>query len=392
MSTTPRRILLAKDTINRGDLAALAKWLTKSETPRLTQGPLVRKFEEAYAAWLGTTYAVFCNSGSSANLLAFAALLYGKRLGSGTVLAPAVAWPTTIAPALQLGLKVRLVDADEASWGWPLAIDESAPTAILVDVLGVPSVRPGSHITATLIEDCCGAHGSTIGTKKVGTFGALSTFSFYFGHAMSTIEGGMVCTDDGPLYDMLLMLRSHGWAVDLARETAETLFAATGGDLFRERFTFYHPGFNLRGTDLQAFLGLRGLKRLDESVEKRAENATFYRLLLRRLGLVVQEPRACTAAAPIGVGVLAPSSEVRQRIAAALTAANIEVRAVGGGSMARQPFMRAWSQNAAVMSDPTLHNFPVADRIHDCGFQLPNHPGLTKTDIRRVVNVIAGAL
>ena len=377
MSTTPRRILLAKDTINRGDLAALAKWLTKSETPRLTQGPLVRKFEEAYAKWLGTKYAVFCNSGSSANLLAFAALDLTH------VAAPAVSWPTTIAPALQLGKTLSLWDAREDTWGIALtSISGKKQAVIVVDVLGVPTLRPS---TFNLIEDCCGAHGSTINGKKVGTFGKLSTFSFYFGHAMSTIEGGMVCTDDRDLWLRLLMLRAHGWTADFPDEAAvdgETLFRTIGEDRFRRKFTFYVPGWNVRGTDLQAFLGLRGLKRLDESVERRVVNSARYRLLLRRLGLTVQEPLRGSIAAPIGVGVLAPSGEVRQRIAAALAAANIEVRPVGGGNMARQPFL----------AGRRFGPFPVADRIHDLGFQVPNGPHLIARDVRHVVNVIAEVL
>lgn len=379
MSTSPRLakpIKLAENTINRGDLLALAKWLTRGPPPRLTQGPLVRKFEEAWAKWLGRRFAVFCNSGSSANLLAYAALgVKGRK-----VIAPAVSWPTSVAPVIQLGGKLHLRDARVDTWGLEISGIDSSERVCVVDVLGVPTPRP---LSGFLLEDCCGAHGSTQGGRKVGTFGEVSTFSFYFGHAASTVEGGMVCTDSTDLCEQLLMLREHGWTAGFPpdhkelQDRAEERFADLGENDFRRKFTFYVPGFNLRGTDLQAFIGLRQLKRLDSVVAHRVENDLLYRSLLEREGLEVQLLPDNSTAATIAVGVLARSPEHRRCIAVALRAAQVETRPIGGGNMARQPFLRFPGES-----------FPVADRIHDCGFQLPNGPHISKQDIRRVVDVV----
>lgn len=384
-----RQYLLAEDTITRDDLQDLVTWLQSG--PRLTQGALVKDFEEAYAHWLGVPHVLFVNSGSSANLLMYAALLESGRLRNRKVVVPAVSWSTTVAPAIQLGFEPIMCDADKDTFGLDLdhleqILQQHDPGAvILVHVLGVPNDMERlqelrDKFGFLLLEDACAAMGSRFQGRRVGTFGDLSSFSWYYGHHASTIEGGMVCTADEELHDILLQLRSHGWAKDLSREK-ETVLAAEAGVLteLNRAFTFYRAGFNVRSTDLNARIGLYQMKRLDAVCRKRVQNHHEYQKLL---GSELQVQTSPGEICSISFAALAKDREHRQRIRLALLKNDIETRPVGGGNMSRQPF---WTSRFPAVE------LPMADRIHTTGFQVPNHPGLSLADIRFISNVILGA-
>jgi len=229
------------------------------------------------------------------------------------------------------------------------------------------------------MEDCCPALGSTYDGRLVGTFGNLSSMSFYFGHHLSTIEGGMVATDDDALAEALLHLRSHGWAKDLA-PTREAELAAERQPLeFNRVFTFYHPGFNVRSTDLNAFLGLRQIDKVDWVVARRVENQRRYEARFAGSDRyhVPRNPRGVTCS--ISFCALAASADHRERVGATLRAAGIETRPLGGGSMGRQPF---WVDRYGA------HSFPVADRLHETSFMLPNHPYLSVEDVDAICDVV----
>jgi CDP-6-deoxy-D-xylo-4-hexulose-3-dehydrase len=285
--------LLAERTIDKADLTDLKDWLETD--PWLTQGPLVRQFEAAWAAWLGRKHALFVNSGSSANLLMYAALLAQKDLPNRKVIVPAVSWATTVAPAIQLGFEPIMCDADPQTFGLDLTELEALcqthkpATVIAVHVLGTPNDMERlcdlrRRYGFVLLEDACAATGSRWDGAHVGTFGELSSFSFFYGHHLSTIEGGMVTTDDEATHDLLLQLRSHGWAKDLAPEKGDALARQAGAIPFNKPFTFYLPGFNVRGTDLQARIGLSQLKKADHVVARRAENHRRYQERFPRPG------------------------------------------------------------------------------------------------------------
>ena len=384
----PDRYLLADRTISNAELDALADWLRTH--PWLTMGALTGEFERAWAAWLGTRHAVFVNSGSSANLLMYAALLESGRLRNRKVVVPAVAWATTLAPAMQLGFEPILCDADASTFGLDLEHLERLLVAhepgcvIAVHTLGVPNdmerllalqARHGFR----LMEDACPAFGSRFDGRLVGTFGDLSSFSTYYGHHLSTIEGGVVCTNDEDLADLLLMLRSHGWGKDLRSEKEAALAHAHGVLEFNRRFTFYVPGFNVRPTDLQAKIGLAQLETAAAVVARRVENHRVYQERLGTKLVVQRNPRATIAS--ISFAALARSVEHRDRIGQALAAAHIETRPLGGGSMGRQPFFTARYGVQAL---------PMADRVHDLAFHLPNHPTLTTADIHHICDVVLG--
>lgn len=375
-----KQYLLAEQTITRDDLDELIAWLKTN--PWLTQGKLTREFEQRWADWLGIRYATYMNSGSSANLLMYYALQLSGRLQNSRVIVPAVSWATTVAPVIQLGYEPIMCEADWNTFGLDMNALEDllklhGPAAVaIVHVLGVPNdlaslLRLRDRYEFVLLEDACAATGSGYDGRPVGTFGSMSTFSFFYGHHLSTIEGGMVCTDDEQLHDILVHIRSHGWPRDLASEKEAQLARARGILEFNRPFTFYYPGFNVRSTDLNARIGLSQLRRVDEVVARRVENHRIYQQRIRAGGLHCQTNERAVISS-ISFSALADSVDHRDRIAAALRANGIETRPLGGGNMSRQPF---WSDRYGITV------FPIADRIHTTAFQLPNHPLLSAEDV-----------
>jgi CDP-6-deoxy-D-xylo-4-hexulose-3-dehydrase len=387
-----KRYLLAERTIDEKDLAVLIDWL--GTNPWLTQGPLVREFERRWADWLGLGRAIFVNSGSSANLLMYYALLVSGRLRNRKVIVPAVSWATTVAPAIQLGFEPIMCDAEMTTFGLDPGhlehlLQTHDPAAVaMVHVLGVPNDMAAlldlrARYGFLLMEDACAAMGSRYDGRLVGTFGDVSTFSFFFGHHISTIEGGMVCTPHEDLHDILLQIRSHGWPKDLPDDKEERKARERGVIDFNRPFTFYYPGFNVRSTDLNARIGLSQMDKLDWVVSRRIENHARYQARLRGLpGLHCQENDRA-AICSISFAVLAASIEHRARIAQALEVAGVETRPLGGGNMSRQPY---WSDRYGET------DFLVADRIQAGSFQLPNHPFLSLSDVDHIAEVVRGVV
>ena len=282
---TDRQYLLAEQTIDEQDLRDLTGWLQTN--PWLSQQRLVAEFERRWAAWLGVRHAVFVNSGSSANLLMFWTLLLSGRLRNRKVIVPAVCWPTTAAPAIQLGFEPILCESEPRTLGVDpnhledlLRAHDPAAVAI-VHVLGVPNEMDAidalkARFGFVLMEDACAAIGSQFDGRRAGTFGDLSTFSFFYGHQLSTIEGGMICTGDDHLHEILRQVRSHGWPKDLPPAHEARLAAQHGTPAFNRPFTFHHPGFNVRSTEVNARIGLSQLERLDAALARRVENHRLY--------------------------------------------------------------------------------------------------------------------
>lgn len=383
-----KNILLAEQTISQEELNEVADWLRTN--PWLTQGPLVKEFERQWADWLGTRHALFNNSGSSANLLMYYAPLLAGKLRNMKIVVPAVSWATTVAPAIQLGFEPIMCEADSETFGLELnhldeLLTKHQPGAvIMVHVLGCPNrmdeiMRLKARHGFLLMEDCCASHGSLYDGQKVGTFGELSTFSFYYGHHMSTIEGGVVCTNDDDLQDILLQIRSHGWAKDISREKEAALAKKYNAIEFNRTFTFYQPGFNFRATDLNAKLGLLQMQRLDAMIERRVENHRAYqKRILNAPGFTCQRNERAVMSS-ISFAALASSEEHRARVAQALRDRQIETRPLGGGNMSRQPF---WYDRYGSV------DLPMADRVHRTSFQIPNHHLLSLADVQFVCDAV----
>lgn len=377
---------LAKDTITKKELKELSKWL--KDSPRLTKDKLTLEFEEKLAEYTGVKYSVFVNSGSSANLLmAYAAKLLNPN--NLKVVVPSVGWATTIAPFMQFGFTPIMVGADEKTFGIDLkeleeiCKKENPSTVIFVQVLGVPHYKEkllslSKKYNFLLLEDACAAQGSEYedGTK-VGAVGDMSTFSFYYGHSSSTIEGGSINTNRKDLYDLLVMLRSHGWAKDLDSETYDKMIKENGVDPFHKPFTFFIPGFNVRSTDLQAYIGLQQIKKYDKLFKQRFKNHKLYAKLLK--GKFQFQKWGKNKPVSISFGILAESTEQRKKIVEALVKNGIETRIFSAGNLGKHPF---WKNSYSEFSHP------MSDRIHSCGLFLPNNVDLKRKDIEFICKVI----
>ena len=389
-------IHLAEATIDEQDMDALADWI--KTYPRLTKGKLTVEYEKKWSEWLGTKHSTFVNSGSSANLLMFATLLEAGDLEPGdAVVVPALSWATDLAPVMQLGLEPILCDCNLEDLSYDLDHFRSIITqgvvrnlgeykvrirpkaAILVSVLGlIPDmhkiVEMCDRNDVILLEDCCESLGSAVeGGQKLGTFGAMSTFSTYFGHHISTIEGGMVCTSN-PRYDKIMKsVRSHGWCRDWSEEDQKAHCEEWGVSDFDAFYTFFHTGFNIRSTDLQAFLGLRQLDKLEIICKQRSINFEMYQDNLKSQYKVMQRGGfVSNFAFPI-------ISRNRDKIAKALMDANIECRPLISGSMGKQPFY---------VKKYGVCDLPNAEKVRQYGMYLPNHHLLCEQEIKKVCEVV----
>lgn len=377
---------LAEKVIDQDDRNALSEWI--KENHQLTKGELTIRFEEKWAKWVGTRYAVFCNSGSSANLLTAYTVLISNRLRNKKVIVPSVGWVTTVAPFIQFGFEPIMCGADEDNFGLDLnhledlLIKNDAATVIMVQVLGVPSVMHDlmwlrAKYDFLLLEDACAALGAEFGGKKVGSFGDMSSFSFFYGHQLSTIEGGMVNTNDDGFYDFLLMLRSHGWGKDLSQKQKQFLAKKYHIDDFHEPFTFFVPGFNLRSTDVNAFLGLRQMEKADRIVNIRKKNHLTYVDNLQNVDYQKWHREAIPCS--ISFGAIAKSPDHRRTVVEELDKNGIETRLFSAGNLGLHPF---WFERYG-----KFHH-PVSDRVHQCGFFLPNNESLKLEHILSICDVV----
>lgn len=377
---------LAEKIINEGDISNLIGWLKSS--PHLTKGRITLEFEKQWAQWVGTKYAVFCNSGSSANLLMAYAALLGGNLTNKKVIVPSVGWVTTISPFIQFGFEPIMCGADKDNFGLDtehleglLKIHNPA-VVTMIQVLGTPSniyqiKGLQEKYGFLLLDDACAALGAEYDGRKVGSFSDMSTFSFYFGHQLSTIEGGMINTNNKKFYDLLMMLRSHGWGKDLDTDTESGLMEKYGIDEFHKPFTFFVPGFNLRSTDLNAFLGLEQMKKADEVANIRSENHLVYAQNLKTVGF--QKWNSLSKPCSISFGAIAKNIDHRKRIVSALNNHNIETRLFSAGNLGQHPF---WFERYGKFSHP------VSDMIHKCGFFLPNNESISKNDIKYICGLV----
>lgn len=387
------RYPLQDDAIDHADRAAVAAWLTSEPTPQLTMGPLVKEFEQRWAAWLGVSHAVACNSGSSANLLMYATLQQSDHKIGSKVIVPATGWVTTVTPALQLGFQPIMCATDPDTLGLDLNHLESLlkrhnpPIVTVVQVLGVPNqmdrlLALKERFGFILLEDGCAAVGSSWRGRHVGSFGDLATFSTYYGHQAPSIEGGLVFTRNDHYADVLRMLRSHGWGKDLAPATYQALLDRYGWDGHGQPFIFLRPGYNFRLTDLQAFLGLRQLDKLDWIIARRHQNHLGYRERLQDL-LWVQQFDTTAVVASIHFLAVAKSAAERRMIYDALTANGIETRLFTAGNLSRHPFwFERYEQKIG----------GVADQLFTGGFFLPNYPALTNADLDCITSVVRQAV
>ncbi len=382
-----KRIDLVQDTIDKKDIDHLISWL--QTYPRLTKGAVTLDFEKKFADWIGSKHAIFVNSGSSANLLMIYALKYANKLKNNKICVPSLCWATDLAPVLQFDLEPVLVDCNLEN----LSVDlehleqvfktENPSALILVSVLGLSPdmdrvIELCDRYGVTLIEDNCESQGTAYKGKRLGNFGLMASFSTYFGHTMSTIEGGLITTNDTEIYNLLLQLRSHGWDRDLDQDAQKELRRNWEVEDFSALYTFFIPGFNLRSTDLQAFIGMGQLDKVDHSIQRRFEN---YKLFKDNLKGKVWFPTEIddSFTANFAIPVILDSTEKKKSLIRELEEENIACRPLISGSMGTQPFYKK------LYGEKILPNCSIVD---DRGIYVPNHPLLEVEDINLISSII----
>lgn len=345
----------------------------------VTMGEKVARFEEQFAAYIGVKYGVMLNSGSSANLLALTILNLPK---GSEVITPAVTWSTTVSPILQTGSVPVFVDVYipdlTLRFGQTLhAIEKETACVMPVHLLGNPvDMELMPHPEGRfVIEDCCEAHGAQIGNRKVGSFGDISNFSFYFSHHISTIEGGMLLTNNEDYANEARSLRSHGWTRD------RTDKAKWQG--LSPHFTFVSAGYSFCPTELQGAMGLHQLPRLEGFIRDRERNADYWNKHLNEEHLILPHPRQGVRHAwfayPIGVRKTAPYS--RDQLVTHLNRNGVDTRPVMSGNITRQPFMEKAEYRAP---------FPLtnADEVELDWFLIGNHSGIGEPEREYVAQII----
>lgn len=340
---------LASETWDDKEIAAIQR-IARAQTT--TMGDAVFNFEKEFAAYVGSKHAVMVNSGSSANLIMVGSLFFTQPkplLQPGDeVIVPAVSWPTTYYPFQQYGAKLKFVDIDLFTLNYDLnalvqAISPAVKAIVAVNLLGNPNdfdkifeLIAGKDIT--LLEDNCESLGATYHGKQAGTFGLMGTYSFFFSHHISTMEGGMIVTNDDHLHDILLCMRAHGWTRNLNDSNS---LCTKSENNFYESFRFLLPGYNLRPLEMEGAIGSEQLKKLPHFLEMRRKNAQYFKELFGKFNnFITQKP----VGNPSWFGfslVIRPGYNIkRDSVAKAFINNNIECRPIVSGNFCAKEVMK----------------------------------------------------
>jgi len=373
---------LINDNITLEDKEALIKFIA---TPgaRFTQHKNVEKFEQEWSEWLGTKHTTYVNSGASANWIMVSALK--ELVGTGEVITSPFGWVSDIVPLLVHGFHPVFVDVNKQTMSidtdaFEAAITDKTKAVLVTHILGFNALTEKmlqiiKDRNLILIEDCCESHGATFQGKKIGTFGSMSNFSFYFGHHMTTIEGGTLCTNDAEVHDIFRMLRSHGMTREASTETQEKY--AKKYPHLNPLFTFAVPGYNMRSTELNAVIGRTQLKRLDDNIAIRQTNLETWldNLYPGKFQAYFATEGSSNFSLPLILKE--KNADLFDRVKQCLVDNNIEFRTgtAGGGNQIRQPYLEKFG------GQYTTHDLSNLDHIHSFGLYLGNHIEVTKDKI-----------
>ncbi len=380
-----------RNNIAREDLDAVIEHL-KQDDPILTNGENVRQFEYEWSKWLGVKYSVFVNSGASANLLTMAILKIRHPEG-GEVITPPLTWISDVASVLQNGFTPVFADIDPKTLAMDPAeilkkITDKTRAVFLTHVQGFDGLTDelineleGRGIP--LIEDVCESHGATHNGFRVGSIGWISNFSYYYAHHMSTIEGGMICTNDPVVYQQARMLRSHG----MVREANDPILKAEYIDSYPELnpdFIFAYAAYNTRNTEIGGIMGRSQLKRLDKIVERRTENLDRFLQKIDYLKYRTDFKLEGSSNYAFNLILKEPDNLLVDRLMKKLRESGIEFRrgSAGGGNQIRQPYLKG------IVPDAHHLNFPQTEHIHFYGFYIGNFPDLTNDEIDSICTII----
>lgn len=386
----PLNLPLMQNNITRDDLNAVINYLQQDD-PILTQSKNVRAFEEEWSEWLGMKYSVFVNSGSSANQLTLAALRLKYPEGGEVIVSP-FGWVSDIAAVIQAGFIPVFADINPKHLGMDTKqiiskLNKNTKAVLLTHVQGFNALSDElldelQQSGILLIEDVCESHGATHKGLKLGTFGWASNFSFYYAHHMSTIEGGMLCTDDPDLYQTFRMLRSHGMVRESTSNDLINSYNKKHPDLNPD-FIFAFPAYNVRNNEIGAIMGRNQLKRLDENVKFRNRN---FKLFLDNLDRnKFRTNFRMEGSSNYALNLILQDADVlfTERLMKRMSAENVEFRrgSAGGGNQLRQPYLRK------LLGD-SYKNYPEVDHVHFHGFYIGNFPSLEEGKIIKLCNIL----
>lgn len=361
---------------------ALAEFILAQEI--LSMSAECQKFEAAFAAKQQRKHAVFVSNGSIANLALIQCMLNLGRLKKGDKVGfSALTWPTNVMPLIQLGLVPVALDCNPKTLNVsPVELEKQIGQIkglFLTNVLGfsddIAAIKQLCHDNdVVMLEDNCESLGSVVGGTLLGNFGLASTFSFFVGHHMSTIEGGMVCTDDDELRDALVMARAHGWDRNLSADKQEKLRAANGLDTFYAKYAFYDLASNFRPTEINGFIGNQQIQYLDEIISKRVQNfQRFADQLNANDELFPYDLSHMDKVSNFSMPVVAKTPELLVKYRGRFEEAEVEIRPVIAGNVTKQPFYKKYVSE--------IQPCPNSDMIHNNGFYFGNNPEMTEAEI-----------
>jgi len=381
------RYALASDTWDTAEEQAVKDVLASK---RFTMGEFVLKYEQAFADKFNVKYAVMSNSGSSANLLAVAALCYSGKLQPGDeVIVPAVSWSTTYFPLTQYGLTLRFADIDIETLNIDVAaikyaVTEKTKAVFAVNLLGnpcdyAPIKKFCDERNLILIEDNCESMGAEYCGEKAGTFGVMGTFSSFYSHHICTMEGGVTVTNDEDLYHHMLCIRAHGWTRQLPKDSG---LYKKSDNAFYEMFNFIMPGYNLRPLEMEAAIGLEQLKKLDNFVKIRRENAEYFCNIFKDdKRFIIQKEIGKSSWFGFSIILRDELSGQRDKIVNFLQNNGIETRPIVAGNFTKQKALR-------YMDYSISGELVNADNLHDNGFFVGNNSVPLKEQIDYLTEIL----
>ena len=384
---------LMDNNFTKSDMDSVVK-LVKKKNIVLTQSKKVKEFEKKWSKWVGTRYSVFVNSGSSANFITISALkVLNRNTNKNEIIVPTLTWVSDINSVIMNGFKPVFVDINlsNLSMNTDQVIKKISKKTLAVFITHAQGFNGlDENLLSTLkrknihlIEDVCESHGATHNKKKLGSYGLISNFSFYYAHHLTTIEGGMACTNDKHIYETLKMLRSHGMIRESGNKLYEKKTIKKNKDL-SPKFIFLHPTLNFRNNEIGAVIGINQLKSLDKNNNKRAKNLKLFLELLDDKKYFKDFNLEGNSNYAFPIILQSKDLKVRDYFETKLKNANIEFRRgnAGGGNQLRQPYIKN------IIKNINLNNFKNVEHVHFFGYYIGNYPSLKKEKIIKITNFL----
>lgn len=386
---------LMDNNISKNDVLEIIKFLRKNKKRIFTQSKKVEDFENKWSTWLGVKYSVFVNSGSSANLLTL--LIIKILYGTGEIIVPTLTWISDIASVIQNDFKPVFVDINPET----LCMDENhilksinnkTKAVFLTHAQGFNGLSDNllkvlKKKNIILLEDVCESHGATFKNRKLGTFGLISNFSFYYAHHLSTIEGGMICTNNKKIYELARMLRAHGMVRESGNKKFEKLMIKKYPNL-SPKFIFLYPAYNLRNNEISAVIGINQLKRLSRNITIRRKNFEIFLNNLNNKFYRTNYQLRGNSNYAFPLILKKKNLKNRDLLEKIMKQNKIEFRRgnAGGGNQLRQPYLKNF------LGKINYKYYKEVDHVHFYGYYIGNYPSLSKKkifDICKILNNIS---